>query len=107
MKKRVGKEKGKKSKLSIISFILTLIYLIGYISFFIWKDFNFALIIYYLVFFILPIITIILSIVSLLFIRRYKLRGRNFALSSLIISIAWFIILVIHAIYIIFWVITK
>jgi len=78
----------KFSKLSIISGILTVIWLVVYLLH------QFSQIPYLsLILLILPFITIIISIISWVLIKKYDLKGKKIAIFSLIMNIVWIILL--------------
>lgn len=102
----VQEENKKYSNLAIISFILSLIILpmviqilLSFVNlyfydvFFITSNNNWSFIIFYFYVFII-VLTIILSIISLKIILQQNLKGKIFAIISLIISIIGFLLLI-------------
>lgn len=77
----------KISNTAIISGILTISWLVIYLVN------NFIQIPYSLfIMLLLPIITIILSLISLTLIKKYGLKGKKIALFSLILNIIWVVV---------------
>lgn len=93
------KQQEKWSKLSIISLIFIILSIFIFLLLFLLK--------YFLFYFILPIvflfliISFILSIISLIKIRKYNLKGRGMAITSLVLSIIFIILIVTSFIFLI------
>jgi hypothetical protein len=92
MMEKEMKNENKTSKLAIVSFILSLVPIFLIIFYGVIRNFLFNsqlvfLLWYNLIVEVIPFVSLLLAIISIILIRRRKLKGLGFAISAFVLSI--------------------